>query len=74
MTMKSMFPEQTNDSAQFRHDEQSISDIEALLEQDIYGNTSPQSLLVKVAARRRRTNAAEARKWSGWPEPLFRIY
>jgi hypothetical protein len=68
-----MFSEQTNDSGQFRHDEVLFGDIEALHRKGIGVDTS-QSFASKVAARRRRRNAAEARQRSRWLDPLFRIY
>lgn len=73
MTKKCLLLEQTNDAWQFRHDEVLIGDIEAFHRKNICIDTS-QSYASKVAARRRRRNAAEARQRSRWLDPLFRIY
>lgn len=72
MTKKSMFLEQANDSAQFRDDELLIGNIEAFRRKGICSDTS-RSCASKVAARRRRWNAAEARQRALWLDPLFRI-
>ena len=73
MTKKSMCSEQANDAGQFRHDEVLIAYIETFHRKSICVDTS-QSFAAKVAARRRRWNAAEARQRSRWLDPLFRIY
>jgi hypothetical protein len=73
MTKKSMFLDQMNDSGQFRDDERLIGEIEAFCRRGMGGDTS-QSFAAKVAARRRRRNAAEARQRARWLDPLFRIY